>query len=266
MDAAPLPVDGSTDVVEPRSHAIDLVDVLLLGFAAVGAFFFLGGLVAGIFMVAYSSRGVSYGAAEEILKRNVFFVVTSQFVVYLAIVGCMAFLVSVRHQTSLFKAIHWNTPDRRRALYAVMTGASLALVADIGEMVLNRWIPQSVPITEYFRDRPSALLLGAFSVLVAPFMEEIVFRGFIYPAFARWMGVLPSIVVTALGFALLHGSQLGYSWALLLVIFVVGVALTVTRVVTKSVATCVIAHMAYNLALFTQTYIQTHGFRHTQGV
>jgi CAAX protease family protein len=78
--------------------------------------------------------------------------------------------------------------------------------------------------------------------------------------------VLPSIVVTALGFALLHGSQLGYSWALLLVIFVVGVALTVTRVVTKSVATCVIVHMAYNLALFTQTYIQTHGFRHTQGV
>ena len=99
------------------------------------------------------------------------------------------------------------------------------------------------------------MLLGAFGILVAPLMEEIVFRGFLYPALARWTGALPSIVVTASAFTLLHGAQLAYAWAPLLLIFMVGVALTVTRAVTKSVATCVIIHMAYNFVLFAQTYI-----------
>jgi membrane protease YdiL (CAAX protease family) len=72
-------------------------------------------------------------------------------------------------------------------------------------------------------------------------------------------------VATASAFALLHGAQLGYSWAPLLLIFIVGVALTVTRVVTRSVATGVIVHMTYNFVLLLQTYIVTHGFRQMQG-
>jgi len=146
-----------------------------------------------------------------------------------------------------------------------MIGAALAMVSDIGEIVFHRWIPDSLPITEYFKDRPSALLLAAFGILVAPLMEELLFRGFLYPALARWTGSFISIVVTASAFTLLHGAQLGYSWAPLLLIFIVGVALTVTRVVTRSVATCVIVHMTYNFALLFQTYIVTHGFRQMQG-
>jgi membrane protease YdiL (CAAX protease family) len=118
---------------------------------------------------------------------------------------------------------------------------------------------------EYFKDRPSALLLGAFGILVAPLMEELLFRGFLYPALARWMGAAASVIITASAFTLLHGAQLGYSWAPLLLIFVVGLALTVTRMRTNSVATCVIVHMTYNFVLLLQSYIVTHGFRQMQG-
>jgi hypothetical protein len=260
IEVTPLPVDDHT------STGIDLLDVLLLGFAILAAFLVIGGIAAAILAVAYRARGMSSRAMEDAFEHNAFLLVPMQFGIYLAIAGFMAFLVWVRHQTSLFRAIHWNVPGLRRALGAVMAGVVLAMISDIGEVALHPWIPKSLPITEYFRDRPSALLLGAFGILVAPLMEEIVFRGFIYPALARWTGVFASVLVTAFLFTMLHGSQLGYSWAPMLLIFIVGVTLTVTRAVTKSVATCVMVHMSYNFALLAQTYVLTDGFRHMQGV
>jgi membrane protease YdiL (CAAX protease family) len=232
---------------------------------AVFAFFVFGGIGAGIFMYTHHLHGPSTRAMEDVLTKNAFFIVSTQLVTYLAIVAFMAFLVWARHRTSLSRAIQWNRPGRRLAINALLAGAALAVVSDIGEVVFHRWIPDSLPITEYFKDRPSALLLASFAILVAPFMEELLFRGFLYPALARWTGPFISIVATASAFALLHGAQLGYSWAPLLLIFIVGVALTVTRVVTRSVATGVIVHMTYNFVLLLQTYIVTHGFRQMQG-
>ena len=43
----------------------------------------------------------------------------------------------------------------------------------------------------------------------------------------------------------------------LLPIFIVGVTLTVTRAITKSVATCVLIHMTYNFLLMANLYGHT---------
>jgi uncharacterized protein len=262
---APAPVVEPTGEVsgEAAGATVDLVDVLLVGLTSVIAFLVFVGIAAGIFKYAHHLQ--TPGALEDALGKNAFFIVSTEFVTYVAILGFMVFLVSIRHRMSLSRAIQWNLPGRRLAINALMLGAALAMVSDIGEIVFHRWIPDSLPITEYFKDRPSALLLAAFGILVAPLMEELFFRGFLYPAMARWTGPFVSIVVTASAFSLLHGAQLGYSWAPLLLIFIVGVALTVTRVVTRSVATGVIVHMTYNFALLLQTYIVTNGFRHMQG-
>jgi CAAX protease family protein len=251
--------------VEPSRASVDLLDVLLVGLMAVFAFFVFGTIAVGIFMYTHHLQGPGTSAIEDALGKNAFFIVSTEFVTYIAIVAFMVFLVWTRHKMSLSRAIQWNLPGRRLAINALMIGAALAVVSDIGEIVFHRWIPDSLPITEYFKDRPSALLLAAFGILVAPLMEELLFRGFLYPALARWTGTFISVIVTASAFALLHGAQLGYSWAPLLLIFIVGVALTVTRVVTRSVATGVIVHMTYNFVLLLQTYVVTHGFRQMQG-
>ncbi|HEX9254330.1 MAG TPA: CPBP family intramembrane glutamic endopeptidase [Candidatus Angelobacter sp.] len=263
-------VQASAPVIEPTGEpagaTVDLVDVLFVSVMAVFAFFVFGSIVAAIFLRAQLVQGGPITREmEDALAKNAFFIVSTQFVTYLAIVGFMAFLVWIRHKMSLSRAIQWNVPGRRLALSALLAGAALAVVSDIGEVIFHRWIPDSLPITEYFKDRPSALLLASFGILVAPLMEELLFRGFMYPALARWTGPFISIVVTASAFTLLHGAQLGYSWAPLLLIFIVGVVLTVTRVVTRSVATGVIVHMTYNFVLLLQTYIVTHGFRQMQG-
>jgi membrane protease YdiL (CAAX protease family) len=267
--AEPLPPTAlePLQAAEPEKTEIDLLDVLLVGVAMAMAFLILGSVAAAIFIFTHRSSGLNPKVLEDTLSKNAFFIVPTQFVIYVAIIGFMALLVWGRHKTSLAEAVHWNVPAHPRVWrFALITGTALALISDIGEVALHRWIPDSLPITEFFKDRPSALLLGAFGILVAPLMEELLFRGFQYPALARWSGATVSLIITASAFTLLHGAQLGYSWAPLLLIFVVGLTLTITRMRTNSVATCVIVHMTYNFVLLLQTYIATHGFRQMQGI
>jgi len=260
--AEPPPPPPPPVFIEPVKKEIDLVDVLLISLISVGSFVFVGVIAAIVYASAHHGRQLD----PKQIATNVFFVLPTEFVSYMAILGCMAILVWIRHQTPLFQAIHWNMPNRNSALRALLIGVGVTFASEIGQFALNRWIPKTLPITELFKDRPSALFLAAFAVLVAPFMEEIFFRGFLYPALARWTGPAVAVLITASAFTVIHGAQLGYSWAALMPIFIVGATLTVTRAITKSVATCVLIHMTYNFLLMAQAFVATHGFRDLQGI
>jgi membrane protease YdiL (CAAX protease family) len=88
--------------------------------------------------------------------------------------------------------------------------------------------------------------------------------GAIAPSPAGRLGRLLAVLVTSLGFALVHGEQLGRAWGPLLVIFTVGLVLTITRVVTRSVAPGFLVHVGYNLTLFGVLYAGTDHFRHLE--
>jgi membrane protease YdiL (CAAX protease family) len=115
-----------------------------------------------------------------------------------------------------------------------------------------------------FRDRNSAYLLALFGVLVAPLIEELFFRGFLYPVLAKYLGTQVSIVLTAALFAVIHQGQLAHAWVPLAWLFVVGIILTTVRARTKSVANSVLIHIAYNATLFTLLFIATQGFQHME--
>jgi membrane protease YdiL (CAAX protease family) len=97
------------------------------------------------------------------------------------------------------------------------------------------------------------VLLGVLSMAPAPE----------YSAAGRW-GRLLAVLVTSVAFAMVHGEQLGQAWGPLLVLFVVGLVLTITRVVTRSVTPGLLIHMGYNLMLFGVLYIGTDHFRHLE--
>ena len=125
-------------------------------------------------------------------------------------------------------------------------------------------MPKHAPIDDFFRTARDAYVLSLFGVFFAPLFEEVFFRGFVYPVLARRIRMIPAIVITALCFAVIHASQLKYSWGPVLVIFLVGIALTTVRAVKKSVAATVLMHMAYNGSIFIAAYIATGGFRHME--
>src|SRR5262249_10874081 len=145
---------------------VDLLDVLLIGMVAVVSLFFFTLVAYGVYSFTHRWQHLSTDALNKQFSHNTIYLVFVQFAAYVFLIGFMGLLTWTRHRLSLFEAISWNAPSVRPAWYAIAGGIALAFVSDIGDIVLNPWTPKSLPITEMFKDRPSALLLAAFGILV----------------------------------------------------------------------------------------------------
>jgi hypothetical protein len=98
------------------------------------------------------------------------------------------------------------------------------------------------------------------AVFVAPLVEETVFRGYLYPLFAKSFGVGVSIVLTGVLFGLMHGTQLGWSWGIVLLLVLVGMIFTFARAAAGTVVASFLLHLGYNSMIAVTTIISTHGF------
>jgi len=103
---------------------------------------------------------------------------------YVAMAGFMSWLIRIKGGGSLLQAVQWRFP-RQIALYGAI-GILLALFIVSASRLLP--MPKSLPIDKVFHDRLSAYLMAAFGITLAPFFEELFFRGFLYPALARMKG------------------------------------------------------------------------------
>jgi len=196
-----------------------------------------------------------------LLARNAGIVVLGQGLAYLLVLGYMYVLVTrERGRQDFLKAIHWNWPDNPAT--HILLGFGLSVTLQLLAHLLP--IPKDLPIDNFFRTPADAWILTIFGITLAPVMEELLFRAFLYPVLKRQLGVGSAVVLTALGFALLHGSQLKFAWGPLLVIFVVGIALTIVRAKKDSVAASLLVHMAYNSLISTLLFVATDGFRHLE--
>jgi len=103
----------------------------------------------------------------------------------------------------------------------------------------------------------------AMAVVVAPLVEETLFRGYLYPLLARSFGIAPGILVTGLCFGAMHGAQLGWTWSLVSMLILVGIVLTLVRARTGSVLASYLMHLGYNSLISFFAIVGTHGFTKT---
>ncbi len=197
------------------------------------------------------------------LATNAFVVIGAQAAAYPIVLLFMLVLVRSRSHERFGKAIHWNWPGISAAGFFAM-GTIVAVAVDGASRFLP--IPKSLPMDKYFHDASSAYLMAAFGVTLAPLLEELFFRGLLYPVLRRAFGLISGVVLTAAVFAAIHGTQLGYAWAPVLSIFVVGVVFTVARERKNSVAASFLMHCGYNFALFTLLWLASDHFRHLEKV
>ncbi|MGB0041646.1 MAG: type II CAAX endopeptidase family protein [Terriglobales bacterium] len=257
-DVNHAPVAQPPDLVPaaPSDPAWNGWDILRLTLLTIVALF------AGVFVVLLISRWWLYPHSDlgEIAHIPLV-LVAGQSVAYLLILAYMYVLVTrERHRPDFFAAIHWNWPSN----IVVYVLAGFVLSVSLQGLAHFLPIPKELPIDTYFRTPAEAWALGILSVTLAPLMEELFFRGFLYPVLARSLGLPVAVFLTALGFALLHGAQLMFSWGPVLVIFLVGIVLTMVRAKTNSVAAGVLIHMAYNGTITIAMYAATDGFRHLE--
>ena len=189
--------------------------------------------------------------------------VGSQAAAYPLVLIFIFILVRSRTYERFRDAIRWNWPGISAPGFFI-GGTVLALVVESLSRFLP--IPKSLPMDNYFHDAPSAYLLAAFGISLAPLLEEMFFRGMLYPLLRRAFGLMTAVALTAAAFAAIHGAQLGYAWGPILSIFVVGVVFTIIRARTNSVAASFLVHCGYNFALFAALWIASDHFRHLEKV
>jgi len=133
---------------------------------------------------------------------------------------------------------------RDSAIRYLAVGAMLALVVTFAGGFFNS--KETLPIEELLKARVSILLFGILGVLVAPLVEETIFRGFLYPVIARRLGIAAGIAITGALFGLMHAAQLWGGWGQIALLILVGVVLTWVRARTGTVVASYFVHLGYN--------------------
>lgn len=190
----------------------------------------------------------STGAAEP-TSGNVFNGIAANIIMFLFLLLITVALVYRRIKPVAWLGLRWSrwymvcfSPLVVFAIWILM--GWLMSVGYFEWMERMSGAPSTQEAVKILRDSQDGRVLGlmAFTaVIVAPVVEETIFRGYLYPAVKRWIGVLPALLITSLVFAAGHGSA-----PLVLPLLALGVLLVLAYESTGSIWMPIAIHACFN--------------------
>jgi membrane protease YdiL (CAAX protease family) len=241
--------------------------LVFIGFGFLGLLV-AAGIVVGVAVVGFGVKISDLGQASTTPAKSIIAIVAQA--VWSGFVLLYFYtLVRMRTQTPFWPAMGWRglhfagQTTSTSILFCLGGGAMLALIVSFAGKFINE--KNDLPIEELFHSRPTVILLMGFGILVAPLVEETMFRGFLYPIVARSFGMATGVAVTGVLFGAMHAQQLWGGWGQISLLIGVGIVLTWVRARTGTVAASYLVHLGYNSLLFLGFFIGTGGLRHIPG-
>ncbi len=161
-----------------------------LGHVAILAVFVIFGLLAASILIFSALHFHLFGVSnQQEAVTEIHYTLGSEAVLYLIMFGsCLLFFPLIWHK-GFFAGLQWNgaTALRLRSRLFMIAAICCGLALVNGLLLPG---PKDAPIDKIFHTPGAAWLLFAFGVTFAPFFEEMVFRGFLLPAFctgADWI-------------------------------------------------------------------------------
>jgi len=195
----------------------------------------------------------------EVLQKQSTVVLIAQFLIDGAWAALIFLLIEGKYHTRFWPAIRWNWPKVAWTMLG-LGAVTFVVLAMLGNLLP---MPKETPFDKLFERPRDAYLLAIIAVTLGPLVEELFFRGFLYPVIARRWGAAWGVFLAALPFALMHLPQYGFSWGIFLVILAVGVVCGMVRAATKSVGNSFLVHAGYNGTQMVIAVLYTHGFTRT---
>jgi membrane protease YdiL (CAAX protease family) len=211
----------------------------------------------------------------------------SELVLYLITFGFGLIVFPLLWNEGYFQGLQWRAEVVRSRFQALEATAFTCFGLAILDQILMPG-PANAPIEKMIRSPESAWMMFAFGISLAPFFEEMLFRGFLLPALCtacdwaaesikgtpphpldasghpRWS--VPAMIIGSIAasipFALLHVAQQGHSLGPFLLLIVISLILCAVRLITRSLAASTLVHASYNFLIFFVELIATGGFRH----
>lgn len=177
-------------------------------------------------------------------KTALFLQVSGIIPVHLLTLVLMWFVVTDRGKRPFWRTLGWRYNNWWEPLLSVLLavvllafGAALTKYYGGGPTDIDQIINSSTA---------SRLLLAFLATATAPLVEEIVYRGVLYPALQRAIGVAWAVVAVSILFMSVHIAQYYNNISVIAAIGVLSLALTLVRAYTKNLLPCFIIHLVFN--------------------
>jgi len=142
-------------------------------------------LLLSYFLVALGYVGVMTLTGQHpqpaALPENPFFPLAFQLLLYGMVFAIIYLLVVAYHHRPFWSSLSWRNPTTRQVIGYLLGGLVMAISVQIAPTVLPD--QETFPLERMFSSPLAAYALAAFAVFIAPFMEELIFRGVFFAVF-----------------------------------------------------------------------------------
>jgi membrane protease YdiL (CAAX protease family) len=247
MDFLPAEPAADTPVLPPPSREpfwgyMDLL--LMIGFTT-AAFIFIAIITAALL-------GLVPGAHKNIALWGLLLQMVFYGLIYLG----FRFTLGVRHGRPVLESLGWRRTGFNLTIAAVSGVALAFLVAVIAGLIHTPQVPS--PIDLFSGSWIAIALFAVFAAVIAPFTEELFFRGFLQPLFSRTFGVAAGISITAILFGALHAPEYSWAWQYALAVAFAGAVFGWVRARANSIIPSAIMHACYNLVFLIAFLVSKH--------
>ncbi len=132
--------------------------------------------------------------------------------------------------------------------YIAIVPILIAVLAAIALFInMIHYVPEKQPVVELFLKEKNATFLfytSIFAAIFGPMIEELFFRGFMYNAFKKRVGIFWAMFITAATFAFLHAHAVGF-----LPIMILGMLLAYLYEKTGTLVSSMTVHIIHNLSM-----------------
>jgi uncharacterized protein len=163
---------------------------------------------------------------------------------HLLTLGLAWLIVTRAGKYPFFKTLGWQWGQGFTLWRCIWLAVALLLVG-LGIVWLTG--PTDNALERLIQSSRGAALATAFAAsITAPLVEEIVFRGVLYSALRRLVGVAGAVAVVLLVFAVIHVPQYWPSYGVIFTILLLSVVLTLIRARTGQLLPCFVIHFVFN--------------------
>lgn len=260
----PLPEEAQLPIDIPGPNNPPWGAVVATGVWIVSVVFIL--IIPSIFLLPYlASQDLPLADGDQVIE----FVKTDPVSIVLQVIAIIpahiltllvAWLVITRSRKYSFrKMLGWKSGGIVMWLSYVPILIGFFVVA----YVVNIYIPeQDNDLLRMLRSSRSAVYIVAFvATFTAPVVEEVIYRGVLYSAFQRRIGVPAAFVLVTFLFSIIHWPQYWPSYSTILLLTLLSLTLTTIRVATNNLLPCIILHTIFNglqsVILIVEPYLKT---------
>ncbi len=163
---------------------------------------------------------------------------------HLLTLGVVWAVVTGFGKRSFWRTLGWSWSER----FGFWTSAGLAVaLLVIGGTLTSMMGGEKTQIDQIIANSTAArYALALLAATSGPLIEELVYRGVLYSAFKRTIGMVWAVVLVSTLFTFVHVFQYYNNLGVIAVISILSISLTLVRAYTGRLLPCFIMHMVFN--------------------